>query len=138
MIVFQNSLIILNYTPDTDILSVDWPDFEPYEMVELKESLNKIIEILKSYDVKNLLIDASKARINMNDKEYFAVISEFAAKLRDTRMQRVARVMSSDPERERNVNIVRQENVLSYYFQDFKSRADALRWLSSQSKKEPL
>jgi hypothetical protein len=132
MIVFQNSLITLTYTPDTDILSVDWPDVEYDRLLEMQESLHKVIEVLKSYDVKKLLIDASTGTIRINYSEYQALIREFAMDLVQTRLQKIARVLPNDPERDESVVAIRKEMTTSIHYQDFKTKAAALRWLSDQ------
>jgi hypothetical protein len=136
MIIFQNSLITLDYLPDYDILSFDWPDIEPFEKEQFLYSMDKLIEMLKNYDVKNLLLDVSKSTVKIPYGEYQELLRDLAVKTGSTRVQRVARVTTVDPERETNVNLVREESNVHYQYQDFKTKEEALRWLISQSKKE--
>ena len=132
MIAFQNSFISINFTPDTDILSVEWPDFEAETVLEVQNSINKIVDLLKSYDAKNLLIDVSKARISIPYADYNVIIKEFALNLRTTRVVKYARIMSSDPEREENVKSVRLEKLYDFQYRDFKTTDEAISWLTGE------
>jgi hypothetical protein len=132
MVAFQNSFITINYTPDTDILSVEWPDFEAETVLEVRNSINKIVDLLKNYDSKNLLIDVSKARISIPYADYNFIIKEFALNLLTTRVVKYARIMSSDPEREENVKSVRLENLYDFQYRDFKTTAEAISWLTGE------
>jgi len=131
VIVYQNSLITLTYAPETDILSVDWPNFEPYATLEIRESLLKLVEIVRNYDVKKLLIDASKANIGMNDDAYRAILLEFAGELEKTHIQKLARIKTQDPSREVKVTTLRSAMPFPYDFQNFSTEQEALAWLAA-------
>jgi DNA primase large subunit len=131
MIVYQNHLITLTYTPESDTLMIDWPDVESYTFPEVRESFQKIVEVLKNYDVKNLLLDASTGFIRLKYSEFLTLIREFATNLLQTRLQKFARVLPKDPEREESVKTIQKELANSYQYRDFKSKAAALRWFQS-------
>jgi hypothetical protein len=129
MIVYQNSLITLNYTPETDVLLVEWPSFEPYAILEVMQTLQKLIEVINNYNVRNLLIDASKANINMTGEDYSAIFVELITDLENTHIQKLARVMTPDPLREEKVYTMRQQRIIPYDFRDFRTKEEALNWL---------
>lgn len=130
MVLYDNSLVRLNYNPATDILDVDCPDFNPLIMAEVKEAFNIIVDTVKHYDVKKLVIDSSKAAINTSDNEHKAVLIKFARDLMGTRLQKFARVGTEDTLREKNVAEAKEEALFNIAFQTFPDKATALAWLS--------
>lgn len=129
MVLFDNSLVRLNYNPATDILDVDCPDFHPLIMAEVKEAFSIIVDTVKHYDVKKLVIDSSRATINTSDHEHKAVLVKFARDLMGTRLQKLARVGTEDTLREKNVNEAREDAAFNIDFQSFPDKAAALAWL---------
>lgn len=130
MVLYDNSLVRLNYNPATDILDVDCPDFNPLIMAEVKDAFNIIVDTVKHYDVKKLLIDSSKAQIDISDKSHREVLVKFARDLMGTRLQKFARVGTNDTLRENSVNKAREDAMFSIAFQNFPDKATALAWLN--------
>lgn len=130
MVLYNNSLVRLNYNPATDILDVDCPDFNPLIMAEVKEAFNIIVDTVKHYDVKKLLIDSSKAQIDVSDKSHREVLVKFARDLMATRLQKFARVGTDDTLREDSVNRAKEDAMFSIAFQSFPDKATALSWLN--------
>lgn len=129
MILFQNGLIKLNYDPATDILSVDMPHVS-YEMIsEFKRALDIIVENIKNYDVKKLLVDARKSIIELDPDVYAAVVAEFSRQLNNTRLQKGARVVSNDKLREQIVQKSVDEGQPGLIYQTFTDTSDAMAWL---------
>ncbi len=56
MILFVNSVIKLNYEPATDIAVVEYPDLHDYLLPEIKHSIDKMVDVIRNYDIKNLLL----------------------------------------------------------------------------------
>ncbi|MEJ8804397.1 hypothetical protein [Pontibacter sp. H249] len=133
MILFSNGLILLDYNPADDILSVELPDMQEMTLPEVRRSFQIVIENIINYDIKNLLLDSSKAIVEVEDEEYKAVILQFGTDLMRTRLQRLARVGSTRPVQEkRAANVseeVKQELNLPIKFGNFTIRADAMNWL---------
>src|SRR5688572_29095886 len=100
MIVYENSLITLTFAPGTDILYANWSNLELYSALEVNQTLQKLIEAMVDYNVKNLLIDARKGTIGMSDDEYRKIVIDFFQELGKTHIEKLARVMTSDPLRE--------------------------------------
>jgi hypothetical protein len=66
VILFQNGLIKLPYDPGTDVLSIEMPNVKYNMESDFKQALEIIIENIKNYDVKKLLIDARKSSIEID------------------------------------------------------------------------
>lgn len=137
MILYQNALMKLDYSPQTDILSVEWPSFDPYSLPEIKQTLHRLVEAIRTYDVKNLLLDSSKTKIGVSETEYLAVVGQFQADLMKTRLQRIARIISGDSEREKKVEKMKEENQSAIQLESFSSKTEALEWLTGKYFKFP-
>ena len=131
MILYKSSLITLDYDPATDILSLDWPDIQDLFVAAVEQEIQELVKHIKHYDVKKLLLDTSRATINVDMVQYQAFLVSFARELMDTRLQKVARVGSSDPVREKLVNDAKEASQVAgaFAFKVFKSKAEALEWL---------
>lgn len=131
MILFQNSLICLYYNPATDILTVDMPSVSYDLASEFKRALDIIVENVRNYDVKKLMIDARKSVIEMDPDEYAALVANFTAELKNTRLQKGARIVSENKARESLVqDTIEHVQPLSLY-KTFTDRAVALEWLKA-------
>ena len=135
MILYQNALIVLDYNPSTDILSVEWPNVQPYNLPEIRHTLEMLVESIRNYDVKKLLIDGSKTTVSpeLDESEYREIIFKFVSDIAKTRLQKSARIITPDKVREakskqlsaeatRNTNLTIQN-------QDFVTKSEALEWL---------
>ena len=133
MLLYQSSLFILDYDPATDILSLDWPDVKEFLVPAASQEVSVLIDSIKHYDVKKLLIDTSKAKVDVASSEYQKFISEFAQDLKSTRLQKFARVATTDPEREKMAEIARQTTNINetIEFRNFASKDEARAWLLS-------
>lgn len=132
MILFQNSLISLDYNPATDILAVDMPSINYNLATEFKRALDIIVENVRNYDVKKLLVDARKSVIEMEQDDYAALVAGFTSDLKNTRLQKGARIISENRAREVIVqNMIEDVQPVSLY-QTFTDKADALAWLKEK------
>src|SRR5688572_29080852 len=131
MVVYENSLITLTFAPETDTLLATWTNAELYSSFEVKQTLEKLIEALNNYNIKNLVIDARQGNVGMGDDEYRTIVIDFLNALSRTPVQKFARVMTSDPLREEKIYTIRQKEVFPYEFEDFKTREDAFSWLNN-------
>src|SRR5687768_3138784 len=117
MVLHQSSLITLDYDPATDILSLDWPDVKDFLVPEVERELKVLIDTIKHYDVKKLLIDTSKADVEVNGAEYQVFLTNFANTLKDTRLQKIARVGTSNPEREKLSDQARETSQINLFME---------------------
>ena len=133
MILFRNSILILDYTPSTDILEVDYPDFPDYLIPEIKNSLDILFEHVRSYDVKKLLIDSSKTMTDVQDEDSRVVALYLVNGLVKTRLQKIARVQSLvssvENRAQENLKLIQQSVTLPFQFKNFTSKSDAFNWL---------
>ncbi|WP_345159794.1 hypothetical protein [Pontibacter saemangeumensis] len=102
-------------------------------MADVKEAFNIIVDTVKHYDVKRLVIDSSKAVIDTSDKEHREVLVKFARDLMGTRLQKLARVGTQDTLRETNVSKAKEDAAFSIAFQNFSDKAAAVAWLNKSS-----
>ena len=133
MILFENSVIKLDYDPATDILHVAYPDLHDFLLPEIKHSINILVDTVKHYDVKRLLLDSSKTSVTVNSDESREIAVYLAAGLSTTRVQKVARVQSHSNSVEQlaqgNINHINSTQQLPFQLQNFTSKAVALEWL---------
>ncbi len=133
MIIHQNSLISLVYSPASDILEVEYPDLQVYMLSHIKESLDLMVQTIRTYDVKRLLLDASKTVIEISEEENKQVTLHLAEALVTTRLQKLARIHPIDLNREiraqENIQNLKASGLLTYQLQTFTSKDQALTWL---------
>lgn len=132
MILFQNGLITLNYDPATDLMHVEWPQFQQYALSEARHALQVMVETIRNYDIKKLFLDTTNAEIDVSDEEYTAVLKDFGADLATTRLQKVSRIVATDHSREQSVQRVKEQAQLPFPLKDFTDRESALQWLLEQ------
>ncbi len=129
--IIYNNLIKLEYNPVTDILLVEWPDIFDYASAEMKQTLQAIVDTIKHYDVKKLLIDSRKSIIGISQAEYEALLKEFNKDLTNTRLQKIARLESENLTREAQVKELlpklKQKTLVD--FGTFASITEATNWL---------
>ena len=136
MIIYQNSIITLDYNPSTDILSVALPDIQAHSISEVERCFDIIVEHVISYDVKKILLDSSKAVVDVEDEAYRSLILQFSRELMKTRLQKIARIATLVASQERRATLVTEEvyqlnpDPIAAY-QNFTDQAEALEWLLS-------
>ena len=131
MILYQNALIKLDYNPATDILFVDMPSINYGIVPEFRRALDIILENVRAYDVKKLLVDARKSVIDMEPEDYSELVARFASDLKATRLVKGARVISSNADREKLVKEGVNTMDPGFLFKTFTDVAEAEKWLNS-------
>ena len=133
MILLENSILRLDYNPATDILEVEYPDLHNYLLSEIKHNIDIMMEIVRSYDVKRLLLDSTRSVSSVNADESREIATYLAAGITGTRVQKVARVQSPETAVEtraqNNIKHIRETQQLPFQLQNFTSKVDALEWL---------
>ncbi|WP_162052178.1 hypothetical protein [Pontibacter pamirensis] len=137
MVLFNNSLIRLDYNPATDIMEVEYPDLHDYLLPEIKRSVDILLDTVKNYDVKRLLLDSTRTIISVGDVESREIATYLAAGLARTRVQKVARVQSPSATVEntaqQNIRHISQVQALPFKLENFSSKALALEWLGGKA-----
>lgn len=131
MIIYQSGILTLDYDPATDILFVEWPDMQHVVLPEIKQALKVLVDHVRNHDIKRLLIDSSKANIDLDGDDYKELLKEFGMNIMSTRLQKLARVLTADKNRERQVEQAKQEIGLTVELKSFTDREEALNWLKS-------
>ncbi|KAA3437852.1 hypothetical protein [Rufibacter hautae] len=135
MRLYSSHLLTLDYDPSTDILFTEWPSAHPYNLNEVDKALQILVETIRNYDVKRLLIDASQTKVDpdLDEERYKEIILRFAYDLMKTRLQKSARVLTADKAREARSQEIAQEvsqkTHLSVQSQSFATRSEAQAWL---------
>lgn len=134
MILFHNNLIKLDYDPGKDILQVKYPDLHDYLLPEIKHSINIIVETVRNYDIKLLLLDGRRTVSTTPTEEGRDIALTLASGLAQTRLLKLARLESQNPDVEKRA----KENVKAVYttlnppfdIKDFTDEQEALAWLT--------
>ncbi|WP_114779370.1 hypothetical protein [Botryobacter ruber] len=133
MILFQNTIIKLDYNPATDILEVEYPNLHVFLLPEIKHSITIMAEYIRNYDVKRLILDSSKTTVSVSAEESRDVALFLAEGLMKTRLQKVARVQSVSSSVEstarENIKQINQNLQLTFQLRNFTHKADAVKWL---------
>lgn len=133
MILFQSSIIKLDYTPATDILDVEYPDLHGFMLPEIKHNIDIMVDNIINYDVKKVLLDSSHTVVSVSAEESRDVATYLAAGLIKTRVQKVARVQSNnivvETNAQGNIQHIQEALPLPFLLQNFTSKAEAMDWL---------
>lgn len=135
MILFKNSIIQLDYNPAADILDVAYPDLHGFLIPEIKHSIDILVDNVRNYDVKRVLLDSTRTLILVSEAESREVATYLAGGLMKTRVQKVARLQSSstvvEATAQGNIQHIRQTQALPFLLQNFTVREEAVAWLTS-------
>lgn len=135
MIIFKNSIIKLDYDPATDIVVIEYPDLHGYLLPEIKHSFDIITDVVRSYDVKKVLLDSTTTTLSVSPEESREIAVYLASALAKTRVHKLARVQALDPTVEArakdNLLHLEQELSLPFLLQNFTRIAEAQAWLKA-------
>ncbi|MFC6997777.1 STAS/SEC14 domain-containing protein [Rufibacter roseus] len=130
--ILENTLIKLDYNPAKDLLFVEWPDQNTYSLYEFNHLLEKVLNTVKYYDISYLLIDARQTVDAITEIEYMDAAIKFLEDLSHTRVKKVARLVTDNINRERQIKEISNKTNLSLEFQTFASLEVAQSWLVSK------
>lgn len=134
MILYDNSLIKIEYNPASDILEVAYPDLHEYLLPEIRHSIDKLVENTISYDVKRLLLNSSQTVVAVEVEKSREITAYMLTCLSRTRIQKLARLQSFNPVveliAEGNIRHVNQIMVLPFELRNFTSKETAKLWLT--------
>ncbi|WP_161888680.1 hypothetical protein [Pontibacter russatus] len=136
MLLFKNSIITLDYNPAADILEVAYPDLHGFLLPEIKHSIDILMDNVRNYDVKRILLDSTKTVISVSEEESREVAMYLAAGVMKTRVQKLARLQSAkasvEATAQENIKHITDSQLLSFQLKNFTSRAEAVAWLSAR------
>jgi hypothetical protein len=131
MILFESPLIRLDYAPATDILTADLSATYEFYYLEVREALNTLVNAVRHYDVKRLLMDSRKRIVQIEEEKYTALMREFVLGLQTTRLEKLARLHTGNPSRE-NIAKTLQAEVSHFVMATFTEKEPALTWLKNK------
>ncbi|WP_192821568.1 hypothetical protein [Rufibacter sp. LB8] len=129
--ILENTFVKLDYNPAKDLLYVDWPDYNNLALAEFNHLLEKILDVIKFYDIGFMLIDARTTVDAIKELEFIDAAIKFLDDLGQTRIKKVARVVTNSSVREARIREHDESGQLTLNFQSFTSKEVALRWLES-------
>lgn len=137
MVLFDNSLIRLDYDPATDVLAVEYPDLHDFLLTEIKRSIDTLVDTMKNYDVKRIMLDSTRTIISVSDEESREIALYLTAGLMRTRISKVARVQSGsaavEATAEGNIRHIKESMSLPFGLQNFTDRKEAVEWLKKDN-----
>ncbi|NEM98316.1 vWA domain-containing protein [Pontibacter burrus] len=140
MILHKDGLFILDYDVASDILVVKWFASDTATSPELSYTMQILVEKVRSYDIKRLLIDAREDVVAVSDEEYVELNVSFAKNLVSTRLERVARLGTTNINRENFVKeLVADLQTLPethIVYKEFNDQATAKEWLQDSNRRD--
>ncbi|WP_439880714.1 hypothetical protein ACSX1A_16345 [Pontibacter sp. MBLB2868] len=110
------------------------PEMRTSGLSEAERCFEILVEFVKNYHVQNLLLDSSQAEVEVGEASYNALIYNVSMQLKETRLKKVARVVSSNVKLEEMAILVQgqvlENNPATYQIQNFSNRDMALKWLT--------
>src|SRR6187402_3139561 len=101
MEIYSDSLIYLDFDPNTDILWVKWPHLVDEPMVIVRPTIGKVLETIKYFNVTKLLVDTKDSSTNIPEEEFRRLSKEFVTALSASNLKKIARVVHATPLREK-------------------------------------
>jgi hypothetical protein len=127
--VIHSGIVTLDYSPTEDILIAFMPDVKQFGMSEANYCLDIIIDSIKAYDIKRLLLDSRESLVEVEEEAYKVVTKKFASDLMGTRLRKIARVLPKNVKREGKSAKIAKDLNLPVQFQSFSNPSDAIMWL---------
>lgn len=126
-----NKFLKLDYNPNTDILFVEWPNMHNYTLPEVEHIIDEVVDTVRHYDVKRVLTDTRQSNVALSTAEYAGVINRLARELMTTRLQKFARLTTTDSNREKIASNAATlvQGVIQY--KNFDDTDEAIAWLKS-------
>ena len=133
MVLYESKLLVLTYDASTDVLSLEWPDVREFIMPEMEKEVTILIDTIIHYDIKKLVVDTSHASIQVNDAQYQEFLIAFATRLTHTRLQKFARIITAEPEKETQINTAKETTHIAQLIdcRSFSTMEEAKSWLNA-------
>ena len=132
MLIYKG-IITLDYTPATDVLVANMPDVKQSGLSETSYCLGLIMDTLRNYDIKHLVLDCSKTVVETGSEAYKSMVGNLYQSLMGTRLKKIAQVGTAEALRQGKYFVeLKQELNLPIEFCSFFSQTEAVDWLLSQ------
>ncbi|RDC58842.1 hypothetical protein [Adhaeribacter pallidiroseus] len=100
MILFDDGSFLLDYDSASDTIFVTLPDMRMHKLSEAEECFRIMVNYVNDYQVQNILLDSSRAMVEVEDTQYNHLIYRVSLQLKQTHLKKVARLVSSIPKLE--------------------------------------
>lgn len=127
--IIPNKFLKLDYNPTNDILFVEWPNMHDYSLPEVSYIIDEVIEAVRSYDIKRILTDTRHSKVTVPMEEYAKVVNQLALQLATTRLQKFARLHTTDLDRENVASNAAALVIGSIAYRSFVNSEEAINWL---------
>ncbi|SIT77208.1 hypothetical protein [Pontibacter indicus] len=127
--IIPNKFLKLDYNPTHDILFVDWPNMHDYTLPEVSYIIDEVLEAVRSYDIKRILADTRQSQVTVPMEEYTNVVNQLALQLATTRLQKFAKLQTTDLRREAISSNAAALVIGSIAYRSFASKEEAINWL---------
>ena len=123
------------YDVKYDLVCVKWPTIENLYLPEILNSIKLLVENIRNYNIRHLLIDATETKAPSSNEDANKVVNALLNGLENSRLEKLARVESEIQERESMLKQMIPEinRSVNYEIKFFKDIASALKWLHTPS-----
>ncbi|MCJ8164589.1 hypothetical protein MKJ04_06995 [Pontibacter sp. E15-1] len=132
MVLFDSPILRLSYTPATDILIADLSNSYHFHAMEVQEALTMILNHVRHYDVKRLLMNSRNRVMVIDEMAYALLMTDFMKALLLTRLQKLARINTGIDSRESLVQYFDTQLVTTFTLKTFSCIETALEWLAAE------
>lgn len=129
--IIPNKFIKLDYNPTTDVLFVEWPNMHDYTLPEIEFILEELVNTVKYYNVRRILADSRKSKITLRDDAYAQVVNQLVQMLNATHLEKFARLVTTEANRESIANNAATLLNGSIQYQSFANTDVAIAWLTA-------
>ncbi len=121
------------YEVKHDMVCIKWPTIETLYLPEILNSVNTLVQNIKHYNIRHLLVDGSETQPHSSREDADKVVGTFISGLQNTRLEKLARVESAVQARE---SILKEmlpsiSSVCPFEIRFFQDRPAALKWLEN-------
>lgn len=133
MILHSDRFFEHQYDVKLDLLLVYWPNIENIFLPEILHSTGKLVENIRNYNIRNLLIDASRTTLLSSYHDADQVINLLVKGLDKSNLEKLARIESSNSHREETLKAfaIHMNEIFSYTTRFFNDKAGAMDWFSN-------
>ena len=119
------------YDVKHDLVCVKWPTIESLYLPEILNSIKLLVENIKNYNIRCLLIDATETKAHSSNEDANLVVNALLNGLQKSRLEKLARVESAVQERESILKQMIPEvtPMVNFEIKFFKDLNGALNWL---------
>lgn len=134
MILLENSLFKLHYNPVTDILEANYPGVHEYLLTEIKENMDKMVEIIHNFDIKRVLLNLTSSVLSVDHDKNLELSYQLLSGVEKTRVEKLARLEAENTAGETSLyysieKLLRTENP-PFQVRVFSTRDKAMEWLA--------